>query len=112
MRQRRYESGQGPGAKRGRCVPAGAALSMASPRPVHTGSEECSQLRRQTSRAGDYLIRVGNIVRDSEGTRFKVLFFYEGRIFMQKLGTDPDVFYTRNITWEQFEKYGYSIVEE
>lgn len=58
------------------------------------------------------MIQVGNIVRDSEGTRFKVLFLDQGCIFMQKLGTDPDVFSTRNVTWEQFKKYGYSIVEE
>jgi len=58
------------------------------------------------------LFETGTLVRDREGTLFKVLFIDEGRIFMQKLGTHPDVFSTRNITWEQFEKYGYSVVKD
>lgn len=58
------------------------------------------------------MIQVGDIVQDNEGTRFEVIFFEEDRIFMQKLGTHPDVFYTRNVTWEEFEKYGYSIVQD
>ena len=36
----------------------------------------------------------------------------EGRIFMQKLGTPRDVVHTRTVAQEDFEKYGYSVVEE
>jgi len=41
-----------------------------------------------------------------------VLTVYRDRIFMQKIGTPGDVFSSRTISWEHFEKYGYSVVEE
>jgi hypothetical protein len=58
------------------------------------------------------LFETGTLVRDREGTLFKVLFIDEGRIFMQKLGTPRDVISTRTVACEDFEKYGYSVVEE
>jgi len=58
------------------------------------------------------LFETGTLVRDREGTLFKVLFIDEGRIVMKKRGTDPDVFSTRTVALEDFEKYGYSVVKD
>lgn len=58
------------------------------------------------------MLETGTLIRDREGDLFRVLFIDEGRVFMRKLGTARDVVHTRTVAQEDFEKYGYSVVEE
>jgi len=54
----------------------------------------------------------GTLVRDRYGDLFRVLFIEQDSIFMQKLDSAPDVFHTRTVKTEDFDRHGYSIVEE
>jgi hypothetical protein len=58
------------------------------------------------------VIERGMRIRDREGTMFIVLCVDADCVIMQKLGTPDDVISTRTVTWEHFEKYGYSVIEE
>lgn len=57
----------------------------------------------------DKLIKPGSIIADSEGTLFRVLSVDGESIFMQMLKTGKDVVHTRNVSWSNFEKYGYKL---
>lgn len=56
-------------------------------------------------------IKRGTLVRDRFGDLFRVLFIEQDSIFMQKLDSAPDVFHTRTVKMEDFDRHGYSIIE-
>lgn len=56
-------------------------------------------------------IAPGTLVRDRYGDLFRVLFIEQDGIFMQKLDSALDVFHTRTVKTEDFDRHGYSIVE-
>jgi hypothetical protein len=57
----------------------------------------------------DEMVERGSIIADSESILFKVLEVTDEGIFMLMLPEREDVVHTRNMTWEQYEKFGYEL---
>jgi hypothetical protein len=57
----------------------------------------------------DKMVERGSIIADSEGTLFKVLEVTDDGAFMLMLPEREDVIHTRNVSWSNFEKYGYEL---
>ena len=59
----------------------------------------------------DDMVEPGGIIADREGTLFRVLMVDDESVWMQKIRPKParGVMHTRNLTWEQYEKFGYEL---
>jgi len=58
------------------------------------------------------MVEPGGIIEDRWGDLFRVLTVDDEKVWMTRIKPTPrkDVFYTRHVRWENFEKLGYKLV--
>jgi hypothetical protein len=57
----------------------------------------------------DEMVEGGGIVADDEGGLWRVLEVTDEGIFMLMLPERKEIVHTRNLTWQQYEKFGYEL---
>jgi hypothetical protein len=57
----------------------------------------------------DEMVERGGIIGDNEGGLWRVLEVTDEGIFMLMLPERKDVFHTRTLTWQQYERFGYEL---
>lgn len=59
----------------------------------------------------DEMVERGGIIGDHEGTLFRVLTVDDEGIWILKIRpkTPENVIHTRNLRWEQYERFGYEL---
>ena len=57
----------------------------------------------------DEMVERGGIIADAEGGLWRVLEVTDEGIFMLMLPERKDIVHTRNLTWQQYERFGYEL---
>lgn len=57
----------------------------------------------------DEMVERGGIIADDEGGLWRVLEVTDEGIFMLMLPERKDIVHTRNLTWQQYETFGYEL---
>jgi hypothetical protein len=57
----------------------------------------------------DEMVERGGIIADDEGGLWRVIEVTDEGIFMLMLPERKDIVHTRNLTWQQYEKFGYEL---